>query len=77
MSCVAAVGFLVVAGIIVWRNRTSIVKALNKPKFPRLQQRCSVQVPRENEKDINFQDYEVYDVIDEKYMIANFNNPEF
>ena len=72
MSCIAAISFVIVAGLVVWRNRASIPKIFKKPKFQRLQLRHSAHVPSEKKEGLMIENSDnVYDVINEKCMIAD------
>lgn len=75
MSIIASIGAIVVIGIAAWRNKEIIQKKLKKQKirFPRLQRNTDdVSGKEKSKKTTSRKSENLYDDINEKYMIKDF-----
>lgn len=75
MSIIATIGAVVVIGIAAWRNKEFLLKKLKKQKirFPRFQRSIDDESGKEkSEKTTTRKSENLYDDINEKYMIKDF-----
>ncbi|VDI75111.1 Hypothetical predicted protein, partial [Mytilus galloprovincialis] len=75
MSIIATIGAVVVISIAAWRNKEFLLKKLKKQKirFPRLQRSTDDESRKDkSEKTLTRKSENLYDDIDEKYMIKDF-----
>ncbi|XP_076071694.1 uncharacterized protein LOC143043128 [Mytilus galloprovincialis] len=75
MSIIATIGAVVVIGIAAWRNKEFLLRKLKKQKirFPRLQRSTDDESGKEkSEKTTTRKSENLYDDINEKYMIKDF-----
>ncbi|CAC5358303.1 unnamed protein product [Mytilus coruscus] len=80
MSCIATIGSTVIIAIALWRHKDWIKKKLNDQtlRFPRLQRKSyAVNVKEEKVATSTRKSENVYDDIDEKSMIKDFEKLEF